>query len=94
MNKHELIEALALNCRMTKKTTKRFLEGFMDTLSDTLKEGNDVQLLGFGSFVVTDQKERTVFNPQTKEPIKISAKKVVKFRAGKNLLESVNRNKL
>jgi DNA-binding protein HU-beta len=93
MNKKELIEALSVNCRMTKKSARRFLEGFMDTLSDTLNNGENIQLVGFGTFLVQEKGERMAMNPKTQKPVQLAPRKAIKFKPGKDLVRSVNQKK-
>lgn len=89
MNKTELIDAIAKKSELTKKDTQAALDAFLDTITKQLKKGEKVAITGFGSWEVTKRAARTGINPLTKKPIKISARKVPKFRAGKNLKESV-----
>ncbi|MDR1926386.1 MAG: HU family DNA-binding protein [Endomicrobium sp.] len=89
MSKYEIISAIAQKTGSTKTTTETFLNGFIETVKETLKKGGDVSLVGFGTFKVIETKERNGRNPQTGKVIKISAGKRVKFTVGKNLKESV-----
>ena len=82
MNKAQLIDAIAKDANLTKADAKRALDAFIDATTHTLKKGGRVALVGFGSFGVSKRNARTGRNPQTGAPIKISAKKVVKFKAG------------
>ncbi len=90
MNKNELIEELSDKTGFTKSDTKKFIDKYVEVVSKSLKKGRDVQLVGFGTFKVTKRKARTGRNPQTGKEIKIPAKKVPAFRAGKALKDSVN----
>lgn len=90
MNKQELIEQLSDKTGFTKTDTQRFLNAYIETVSKTLKRGNEIQLVGFGTFKVTKRKARTGRNPQTGGTLKIPAKKVPGFRPGKALKEAVN----
>lgn len=90
MNKNELIEELSDKTGFTKSDTKKFIDKYIEVVSKTLKKGKDVQLVGFGTFKVTKRKARTGRNPQTGAVLKIPAKKVPAFRAGKALKDSVN----
>ena len=86
MNRKELIEAILKNKDLgdfTKKDADIFLATFMDTVKKTVKKGNDVSLVGFGSWTKIRRKARDGRNPATGETIKIKAKNVPKFRVGK-----------
>jgi DNA-binding protein HU-beta len=85
MNKSELIAAIASHAKLTKADAKKAVEAFVVTTSKALKKGERVALVGFGSFAVAKRAARTGRNPQTGKNIKIAAKKVVKFKAGKEL---------
>jgi len=85
MNKAQLIDAIAKDANLTKADAKRALDAFVKTTATTLKSGGRVALVGFGSFSVSKRNARTGRNPQTGAPIKIAAKKVVKFKAGTEL---------
>ncbi len=89
MNKAELIDAIALKSGLTKADSKRALDAFISATTDSLKEGNRVALIGFGSFSVAERSARTGRNPQTGKEINIPAKKVVKFKAGTELADTV-----
>lgn len=89
MNKAELINAIAAEAGLSKVDTKKALDAFVQSVSDALKAGDKVALVGFGSFSVAQRSARTGINPATKKPIKIAAKKVVKFKAGAELSDSV-----
>ena len=89
MNKAQLIDAIAKDANLTKADSKRALDAFIDATTGTLKKGGRVALVGFGSFGVSKRNARTGRNPQTGAPIKISAKKVVKFKAGSELSDAV-----
>lgn len=90
MNKNELIEELSDKTGFTKSDTKKFIDKYVEVVSKALRKGKEVQLVGFGTFKVTKRKARTGRNPQTGNEIKIPAKKVPAFRAGKALKDSVN----
>ncbi len=90
MNKAELIEAIAAESGLSKADAKRALDAFVSTTSAALKSGDRVALVGFGSFSTSERAARTGRNPQTGKEIKIAAKKVVKFKAGAELTDSVN----
>lgn len=89
MNKAELIEALAGASGLTKVDAKKALDAFVKVTSIELKAGGRVALVGFGSFSVSSREARTGRNPQTGKAIKIAAKKVVKFKAGNDLVKAV-----
>jgi len=89
MNKAELIDAMAAEANLTKADAKRALDAFVGATTKSLKKGDRVALVGFGSFSVAKRAARTGRNPQTGKEIKIAAKKVVKFKAGSELTGSV-----
>lgn len=80
MNKADLIAAMAEESGLTKVDSKKALDAFLKVSAETLKKGDRVTLVGFGSFVVGERAARTGRNPRTGATIKIKAKKVVKFR--------------
>lgn len=82
MNKSEFISAVAEKSGLSKVDAKKAVEAFVDTVSNELKEGGKVALLGFGSFSVSEKAARKGVNPKTKETIEIAARKAVKFKAG------------
>ena len=85
MNKAELVDAMASEAKITKADASRALQAFMNVTSKTLKKGERVALIGFGTFTVAKRSARNGRNPQTGEVIKIKAKKVARFKAGKEL---------
>ncbi len=85
MNKAELIAQLADDAGITKTQANAALDSFVDTVTKTLKKGDKVTLVGFGTFSVSKRAARVGRNPQTGEAIKIKAKKVARFKAGKEL---------
>ena len=87
MNKTQLIDSIAAKAGLSKVDSKKALDAFMDSVAEALKAGDKVALVGFGSFSVSQRSARTGINPATKKPIKIAAKKVVKFKAGAELSE-------
>jgi len=89
MNKAELIDAIANEANLTKADAKKALDAFVDATTKSLKKGERVALVGFGSFSVARRSQRTGRNPQTGKPITIKAKNVVKFKPGSDLSESV-----
>ena len=90
MNKADLIEAIVSDAGLSKADAKRALDSFVSSASKALKKGERVALVGFGSLSVAKRAARNGRNPQTGATIKISAKKVVKFRAGVDLAKKVN----
>ena len=90
MNKTELIDAMAADAGITKAAAKKSLESFLGNVEGSLKKGNRVSLVGFGSWSVSKRAAREGRNPQTGATIKIKAKKVVKFKAGSDLSRAVN----
>ncbi len=85
MNKADLINAIAEESGLSKADSKKALDAFVSVVSKTLKEGDKISLVGFGTFSVSERAERTGVNPSTKETMTIPAKKVVKFKAGNEL---------
>lgn len=90
MNKSELIDAVAAAADISKASAGRALDAMVDSVTDALKDGDQVVLVGFGTFSVKERAARTGRNPQTGEPIEISAAKVPSFKAGKALKDAVN----
>ena len=90
MNKSDLIDAMAADAGITKAAAKKSLESFLDNVQNSLKNGNRVSLVGFGSWSVSKRAARDGRNPQTGKTIKIAPKNVVKFKAGSHLQSSVN----
>lgn len=90
MNKGELISAIAAKTGGEKTQAKAHLEAVLEVISETLKGGEKIALVGFGSFSVEARAARDGKNPRTGETIKIPAKKVVKFKAGSELADAVN----
>ena len=91
MNKTELIAAIAEKAELSKKDAEKALNAFTATVTDSLVKGEAVTLVGFGSFEVKKRAARNGLNPQTKETIKIPAKKLPAFKAGKALKDSVDK---
>ncbi len=87
MNKSELIDAMAEKAGLTKVQAKNALDAFMCTTSETLKKGDKISLIGFGTFEIKNRPARTGINPATKKAINIPAKNVVKFKVGAKLAE-------
>ncbi len=90
MNKQELIAAVAEASGLSKADASKAVEGVFDTVTATLKKGDDVRLVGFGTFSVTKRKASIGRNPRTKEPMEIKASSQPKFKAGKGLKDAVN----
>ena len=93
MNKTDLVNAIAAEAGLTKKDAGNALDAFIKTVSATLKKGDKVQLVGFGTFEVRKRAAREGRNPQTGAAIKIAAAKVPAFKAGKALKEAVAKKK-
>ncbi|MGC4234785.1 MAG: HU family DNA-binding protein [Niabella sp.] len=89
MNKAELIEKLAKDAAITKTQANAALDSFVEAVTKTLKKGDKVTLVGFGTFSVTKRAARNGRNPQTGAVIKIKAKKVARFKAGKELSSKI-----
>lgn len=85
MNKAELVQKIADDAGISKAQANTALDSFTSTVTKTLKGGDKVTLVGFGTFSVSKRQARTGRNPQTGEAIKIKAKKVARFKAGKEL---------
>lgn len=90
MNKSELVEAVAQSADISKTAATRAVDAFVDSVADALREGDQVTLVGFGTFTVRDRAARTGRNPRTGETINIPASKVPGFKAGKALKDAVN----
>ena len=91
MNKAELINAVAASADVSKKDTEAVITAMLDTITDALKEGDKVQLVGFGSFDVKKRAARIGRNPRTKEEIEIPATVLPVFKAGKLLKDTVSK---
>ena len=89
MNKAELIDQIAKSADISKKAAGDALQGFMKAVTDTMKKGDKLQLVGFGTFSVVQRSARTARNPQTGKEMKVPAKKVVKLKVGSKLAEAV-----
>ena len=89
MNKTDFIGAVAKKAGLSKVDAKKAVEAFIGTVEGAVKKGDKVALLGFGSFTVVKKAARKGVNPKTKEPIKIPARKVVKFKPGAKLAKVV-----
>lgn len=90
MNKTELIAAVAEKAEISKKDSEKALKAFVDVVTEQLKTGDKVQVVGFGTFEVSERAAREGRNPQTGETMKIAACKAPKFKAGKALKDAIN----
>jgi DNA-binding protein HU-beta len=90
MNKSDLVDAIADSAGLSKADAGRALDAVVDTVTDALKAGDSVSLVGFGTFSVRDRAARTGRNPRTGETIQIAASKNPAFKAGKALKDAVN----
>lgn len=90
MNKTELVAEIAEKADLSKKDAEAAVRAFTDTVADALKSGDKVQLVGFGTFEVSERAACTGRNPQTGKEMKIPASKAPKFKAGKALKDIVN----
>lgn len=90
MNKGDLVSAVASSSGLTKADAEKAVDGVFEAITDALKAGDEVRLVGFGSFSVAAREARDGRNPRTGETIKIAAAKTPKFSAGKGLKDSVN----
>lgn len=89
MNKGQLIDSIAEKAGLSKADSKKAVEAFIETTEETLKSGDKISLVGFGSFSITERAARTGRNPQTGATMEIAAKKIVKFKAGSELSDKV-----
>jgi|TARA_B100000678_G_scaffold284249_1_gene285570 DNA-binding protein HU-beta len=90
MNKNELIGAVAESCGLSKSDASNAVEGVFDSIQKALANGDEVRLVGFGTFSVAKRKASTGRNPRTGEPMEIKASNQPKFKAGKGLKDAVN----
>jgi DNA-binding protein HU-beta len=90
VNKSELIEAIAESADISKAAAGRAIDAVVESVTKALKNGDQVTLIGFGTFSVKDRAARTGRNPQTGAEIKIAAAKIPSFKAGKGLKDAVN----
>ena len=93
MNKTELITAVAENAELSKKDAEKALKAFVEVVTEELKKGEKIQLVGFGTFEVSERAAREGRNPQTGKTMSIAACKVPKFKVGKALKDAVNCSK-
>ena len=90
MNKTELVAAMAEKAGLSKKDAEAALKAFTETVAEELKKGEKIQLVGFGTFEVSERAARTGRNPQTGAEMTIAASKAPKFKAGKALKDAIN----
>ena len=90
MNKTELVAAIAEQAGLSKKDAESALKAFVEVVTDELKKGEKIQLVGFGTFEVSERAAREGRNPRTGETMQITACKAPKFKAGKALKDAVN----
>lgn len=90
MNKTELVAAIAEAAGITKADASRALQALLETVTTAMSKGDSVSLTGFGTFSVAERAARTGRNPSNGKSLKIAAKKVAKFKAGKGLSQAVN----
>lgn len=90
MNKTELVAAMAKDTNLSRKDVEAVLKSFIDVVTDELKKGEKIQLVGFGTFEVSTRAAREGRNPQTGKTMSIPASKAPKFKAGKALKDSIN----
>lgn len=90
MNKTELVAAIAEKTELSKKDSEKALKAFIDVVTEELTKGEKIQLVGFGTFEVSERAAREGRNPQTGKPMPIPASKTPKFKAGKALKDVVN----
>jgi len=90
MNKQELIGAVAETAGLTRSDASKAVESIFESISGALKKGDEVRLVGFGTFSVSKRKASTGRNPRTGEPMSIAASSQPKFKAGKGLKDAVN----
>lgn len=91
MNKADLIDKIAKDAKISKAAAGTAVDSFLTNIERSLKKGQNVTLVGFGTFSVTKRKARTGRNPQTGQSIKIKARKVPKFKPGKQLRDTINK---
>lgn len=90
MNKTELIEKIAAGAGLSKADSKKALDAAVEAIKGALVAGDKIQLVGFGTFAVSERPAREGINPRTKEKIAIDAKKIAKFKAGAELASAIN----
>jgi DNA-binding protein HU-beta len=90
MNKAQLVARIAKDAGLTKAGANKAMDAFVDIVTKSLKKGERVTLVGFGTFVVARRRARSVRNPRTGTPIKIPARRVPRFAAGKGLKKTIS----
>ena len=90
MNKAELVAAIAEKTELSKKDTEKALKAFVDVVTEELKKGEKIQMVGFGTFEVSERAAREGRNPANGQPMQIAASKAPKFKAGKTLKDAIN----
>ena len=90
MNKTDMIAAISDKTGLTKKDAEKALKAFTDTVAEELAKGGKVQIVGFGTFEVSERAARIGINPPTRQPLNIGASKAPKFKAGKALKDAIN----
>lgn len=90
MNKNDLVAAVAQKCGMSKADVGRAVDATLDTITAALQKNDDVRLVGFGTYTVSERSATEGRNPRTGEPIKIPASKQAKFKPGKALKDALN----
>ena len=91
MNKAELVAAVAEKAEISKRDSEAAVKAFTDVIAEELKKGEKIQLVGFGTFEVSERAAREGINPLTKKPMSIPASKAPKFKAGRGLKDAVNK---
>jgi len=90
MTKKELVNTVATSAEITEKEAKQFIDTFLDSITKALKKGDNIRLVGFGTFSAIKRMARIGHNPKTGAEIKIPKRTVIKFKAGSNLSEKIN----
>lgn len=90
MNKSELVGSIAEKAGLSKADAKKALDACVEAITDALKAGDKISLVGFGTFSITERPEHQGINPRTKETITIAAKKIAKFKPGADLDNAIN----
>ena len=90
MNKAELVAAVAERTELSKKDAEKALKAFVDVVAEELKKGEKIQLVGFGTFEVSERAAREGRNPANGQPMQVAASKAPKFKAGKALKDAIN----
>ena len=93
MNKSQLLDVLSRNSRFTKQDSEILMDALIDTIQKTVAKGEEVKLVGFGTFSVSKRRARQARNPQTGQSIQIPASKVPKFRPGKDFRDRLDKKK-